>query len=316
MCIQVLLAVFNGERFIEEQVASILNQSYSDIHLVIRDNASCDNTVKILKRLQEEHPEKITVLFSETNDGVIGNFARLAEYATAPYVMFSDADDVWNKDKIALSFEKMQDLENIYGKEMPLLVHSDLKVVDKELQEIHPSFWSYSRINPENTTLSRQLVQNVVTGCTTLINRSLLKISLPFPDHIIMHDWWLGLVAIVLGKVSLLPTPTMLYRQHGGNDTGAKRYGLFSLIQRFRNAKEKEKIIHNNAKKYLQALALKSRFQNELSLKDLKIIEDFLRLPRSSFLKKRYLMYKHGFLKQGFLRNAFEFLPTEWLLRR
>lgn len=315
--IQILLAVYNGELYIEEQVASILGQSYSDTHLIIRDNCSTDQTVSIVEKLSAQNPGKITLLCSKTNDGVIGNFAKLAEYSTASYVMFSDADDVWQKDKILKSFLKMQEMEQKYGAKHPLLVHTDLTVVTRDLKIIHPSFWNYSKLNPEKgSTLSRQLVQNGITGCTTLVNRSLLDLALPFPETIVMHDWWLGLIAASLGRIGHISTPTMLYRQHGNNDTGAKKYGMLSFWQRLKNPKEKEKIRANLYKKYEQASILKMRHEGKLSLRQKHLLDIFISLENSSFFFKRYATFKYRLFKQGLLRNFLEFLPHEWLFKR
>ncbi|KAF3362596.1 dTDP-rhamnosyl transferase RfbG [Chlamydiales bacterium STE3] len=314
--VQVLLAVYNGEQFIEEQITSILNQSYPLIHLIIRDNASQDATKAIIKKIVAEHPGKITLISSPTNDGVIGNFAKLAEASSADYVMFSDADDIWQQDKVAQSLEKMQQLEEIHGPKFPLLVHTDLTIVNRDQQLIHSSFWKYSNLVPEKGHyLSRQLVQNVITGCTVLTNRPLLDLALPFPHDIVMHDWWLGLVAIALGKVACIDKQTMLYRQHGGNDTGAKRYGMFSFLKRFNQPKERNKLRLNAHKKLQQAKCLQTRYAEFLSHSDRETLEAFTRLHQVGFFEKRRLMLKFKFYKQGFLRNLIEFLPLEWLLK-
>jgi glycosyltransferase involved in cell wall biosynthesis len=314
--IQILLAVYNGAKFVEEQINSILDQSYSNIHLVIRDNCSTDQTVAAIQKIMAVHPDKISLLLSPTNDGVIGNFAKLAEFSTAPYIMFSDADDVWHKDKALKSMAKMQELEKKYGQQSPILVHSDLTVVNQELEILHPSFWSYSKLDPiKGNTLSRQLMQNVITGCTTLLNRPLLDAALPFPNGIVMHDWWIGLVATAMGHVDCVSEATMLYRQHGNNDTGAKKYGLKSYLQRFRSVKEKEKIGLNIEKKHIQAQALLDRFENQLNPSQQKLLQNYILLKQSSFFKKRYAILKNGFFKQGFLRNLLELLPHEWLLK-
>ncbi len=313
--VQVLMAVFNGEKFIEEQILSIMNQSYPDVHLIVRDNHSEDQTCAIVKSLISRFPKRIRLIESKSNDGVIGNFARLAEAATASYVMFSDADDVWKDDKIAKTMAKLLEMEAGFGKEKPLLVHTDLTVVDRHCHLIHPSFWEYSHLKPElGHSLPRQLVQNVVTGCTVLINRALLDAALPFPNEIVMHDWWLGLVACALGEIDCLDESTMFYRQHGYNDTGAKKYGLFSLIARFRSEKERSKVRQNFRKKFAQAKILHQRYADRMTSDKRGVLEAFMKLPTSSFFQKRHLMVKFKFYKQGFLRNLLEFLPAErWL---
>lgn len=312
--IQILLAVYNGEKFIEEQISSIMLQSYSDIHLVLRDNHSSDKTVQIIESLSLKYPGKISLIKSSKNDGVIGNFAKLAEYSTAPYIMFSDADDIWHKDKVLKSILKMKELEKKQGEKCPLLVHTDLTVVDRDLNVIHPSFWRYSKLNPlKGSSLARQLVQNSITGCTTMVNRPLLDLALPFPESIVMHDWWLGLIAASIGKIEAISEPTMLYRQHGNNDTGAKKYGLKSFLKRM---KEKEKVRNNLEKKFAQACELKIRLSSKLSSHQQQLLDKFISLKNTSFWAKRYAIFKNGFYKQGFLRNVIEFMPYEWFLKR
>lgn len=308
--IDVLLAVFNGEKFIKEQIESILDQTYKPLHLIIRDNCSDDSTATIVKKFCVKFPDRITFISSPKNQGVIGNFAALMEETKSNYVMFSDADDQWNKDKVQKTFEKMRELENLYGKTKPLLVHTDLTVVDKNLSAIHPSFWQYSNICPKiGNSLTKQLVQNTITGCTTLINRSLLDLALPILDDVIvMHDWWLGLIASAFGKIDFVNEPTMLYRQHGKNDTGAKRYGFFSYFKRFTNPNERKKIQLNKQKRFLQAKILLKLYENLLDTKQKELLNAFIRMENAPFFEKRALMIKHRLYKQGLLRNILEFI--------
>ena len=240
--VEVLMAVYNGEGYIREQIESILNQTYKNIHLIIRDNCSTDQTVAIVQGYQSKYPNKITLLTSSQNVGIIGNFAALLEHAHGDYIMFSDHDDVWLPYKVGRTLEKMDALEQEFGSNIPILVHTDLKVVNKTLEVIHPSFWKYAKLNPEQRSLSRQLTQNQITGCTLMLNRPLLDLARPLPKNIVMHDWWLGICAAAFGKIGFLAEPTMLYRQHGNNDTGAKKFSLYTIIKRILNEASREKI--------------------------------------------------------------------------
>lgn len=305
--IDILLAVYNGEKFVSDQIHSILNQSFSSHRLLIRDNASEDNTCQIIQEIASKHEGRVSLTPSTTNDGVIGNFHALMKQAKAPYIMFSDADDVWLPEKIAKTMHLMKDLERKYGVDTPFLVHTDLTVVDRQLNVIHPSFRHYSHLQSHNHELPRQLVQNAITGCTVLINQSLLKLALPLPSEIVMHDWWLGLVASLMGKIGFLDEPTMLYRQHGGNDTGAKKYGFLSYYNRWSQPKEREKLISNRIKRFRQAEELLTRFENCSNPDQKELLKAYLECEKASFFKKRHNMIKHGFFKCGFLRNLAEF---------
>jgi len=307
--IEILLAVFNNEKFVGEQLQSILDQSFKSVHVIIGDDASTDNSFAILQQL---HCNRITLTRSEKNLGILGNFQKLISLSKAPYIMFSDGDDVWQKEKVLKTFTLMKDLEAQHGSKTPLLVHTDLKVVDRNLKTIHPSFWRYSKL-PEESSLPRQLVQNGITGCTVMVNRALLDLAMPFPDGIVMHDWWLGLVASSLGKVTALDEPTMLYRQHGSNDIGAKKYGVRSYVNRIQNPREREKMFTNAKKRFRQAELLLERYGHCMADDKKRTLEAFIEMSKSSYLKRRYLMFKHGFYKHGLLRNALELLPVEWL---
>lgn len=304
------MAVYNGEKFIKEQIESILNQNHPHFHLIIRDNASQDSTVSIVHEIQNKHPGRITLLRSPNNVGVIGNFAALMHHSQADYVMFSDADDVWHQDKVAKTFAKFKAMEGMHGKTTPLLVHTDLSVANRQLDVVHPSFWKFSHLNTSTGhALNRLLVQNVITGCTVMVNRSLLNLAMPIPENVIMHDWWLGLIASACGAIGTVDHSTMLYRQHGSNDTGAKRYGFVPYIRRVLNTKERQKISENVKKRFKQARHLLERHSNLLTRDQKLLLEAYIRLESASFFHKRYLTARHRFYKQGFLRNVMEFFP-------
>ncbi len=301
----ILMAVFNGTKVIEEQLQSILNQTHPSLHIIISDNCSTDSTLLILDKIKQAHPDKITVLTSDRNQGVIGNFAKLIQYADADYIMFSDCDDVWLPHKVEWTLNEMRALEKSKGFLKPLLVHTDLIVADKDLNPIHRSFWEFSHYFPKrHVQLNRQLVQNVITGCTVMINRSLLEMSRPLPDGIIMHDWWLGLVAFAFGSVGIVNAPTMLYRQHGANDTGAKQYGLIPYFKR----RFKKKGETKPPSTYAQAKLFLELYKNQLTTKQMKSIQDFIRKEKSGFFSRFYITARHGFYKHGFLRNIKEML--------
>lgn len=303
--IDILLATYNGERFLKEQIDSILSQSYQNFHIIIRDDGSTDGTLDIIGKAVFINPDKISFLKDCSHVGAIESFSRLLCKSKSSFVMFADQDDIWMADKVLITLTKMKEMESIFGTEKALLVHSDLKVVDEYLQEISPSFWSYTGLKPrEGTHLNRLLVQNEITGCTVMINRPLIELSRPIFPGCVMHDWWLGLVASACGHIGVIKEPLILYRQHGGNTLGAQKFGISLLLRKYSH-KEKMKRLKLRHKKRIQAFAFLERFEGIISISNTQMILDYLSMKDTSILRNRYLLLKHRFFKQGLLRNLY-----------
>ena len=241
--VEVLLATYNGERFVREQIESILAQDYPQVRVVARDDGSSDGTVGILDEYERRYPERFRVVRDGVRSGgAKWNFIRLLRQSTAGYVCLADQDDVWKPNKARDSMGAMGKLEAKHGGEIPLLVFSDLEVVDAELRVIFPSFWKVQRIAPENIgRLERLVTQNVLTGCTAMLNRRLVSLAAEMPKEVFMHDGWIALIAGAMGKASYLREPTVLYRQHGGNVVGVEEPEPAALIPRWRFHDERRK---------------------------------------------------------------------------
>jgi rhamnosyltransferase len=228
----VLLGTYNGEKYVLEQVDSILQQSYPNFVLLIRDDGSCDLTRKFVRTFATK--DKRVVIIENKNEtlGASANFGLIAEHSVrmgAQYVCFSDQDDIWEPWKIERQLDLMLKTESSLNASTPILLHSDLAVVNDRLGIIHPSYMRFQKTQHENFNPIRVLlVQNFVTGCTMMANQSLLKLSLPIPQCAVMHDWWMALCASTWGKIEFLSAPTVYYRQHWNNEIGAK--GFWNLI--------------------------------------------------------------------------------------
>lgn len=222
--IDILLATYNGQKYLAEQIDSILSQSYQDWQLLIRDDESCDDTPSIIRDYTAKYPSKIKLI--EDNSGHLGvssNFQRLLEKSTSEYIMFSDQDDVWLPSKIEATLNLMKVTEKEYPNK-PILVHTDLKVVDSQLRTIAESTWQYQGTSPETgNDLHKVIFQNVATGCTIMINREAKASSLPIPKEAVMHDWWIIINVAKHGKVVYIPDQLVLYRQHSNNVVGANK---------------------------------------------------------------------------------------------
>ena len=300
--VEILLATYQGAQFLNEQLESILTQTYPHLHISIRDDGSNDQTVAIIQKWMEAYPKKFTLIQDKERLGINGNFSELMKNSRAPYVMLADQDDHWLPDKVEASIDLLKGMERQFGSHLPLAVHTDLKVVDRELKVLSPSFWHYTGLNPELVTLNRLLPQNVLTGCTLLMNRPLVELACPIPPGALMHDWWIALTAACFGHIDYLDQPTILYRQHGGNDTGAKPYSLWYHLRHYKNSK------NNIRKSYQQAALFLSRYRHLLPPDKAQIFKSYSELEGLPYFKKILQVLKYQFFKQGLLRNIKFFL--------
>jgi glycosyltransferase involved in cell wall biosynthesis len=220
--IEVLLATYNGAKFVREQIDSILRQDYEHVRVLARDDGSTDETRSILHEYAAAYPARFRLLPTDAASGSPkGNFLCLMQASTGPYVCFSDQDDVWLPDKLSRTMQAMDRLESMWGRHTPLLVFTDLTVVDEVLTPMYESFWARMGIDPTLIDrLSELLVQSVVTGCTTLLNRPLLQLALRMPAEARMHDRWIALLGSTMGKSGIVGARTVLYRQHDRNAVG------------------------------------------------------------------------------------------------
>jgi len=302
--IDILLATYNGGAYLEAQLDSILAQTHGNWRLVIRDDGSTDNTPRIIGKYLATHPDKVSLLRDKGEMlGPCGNFARLLQHSTADYIMFCDQDDVWLPRKIELTQGKMLELEGLYGQDMPLLVHTDLKVVDGNLKPLSDSLWRYQTTDPDATLLNLLLVQNVATGCTVMINRTLRELALPIPEEARMHDWWLALVAATFGHIGHVAQPTVLYRQHGRNDSGAAPMGAVAAMGKLLAPSTLVQRTELDRHLQRQAAAFLQRYGDRLSAQDRDLLDVYSRLHEQGFFMERYYRLKYGFLYAGFLMN-------------
>lgn len=285
------MTTFNGEKFVEEQIESLLSQTYQHWTLIIRDDCSHDKTVEIIKKYQQMHPDKINLIEDNLGRlGVIQNAKEILNRSNAKYMMFCDQDDVWLPTKIEISLKKIQELEDKYGEQTPLLVFTDLTVVDEQLKLIYSSFWNYQKINSNQQSINYLLVGNIVTGCTLLINNSLKNKIHDFPPEIMMYDWWIALVCSAFGHMACVETPTILYRQHKSNTTGARNWLIIPAIKRLFNVPESIKITKAYIKKTkLQGTAFYNCFHKLLSSHNpalLNFMNLFSRLDRMNYWQR------------------------------
>lgn len=217
MKVSVCLAAYHGERYIEEQIRSILSELREGDELLVSDDDPGGETERIVRALARDDA-RVRYLRGE-GKGVVRNFERVLSAAAGDVLFLSDQDDVWLPGKVEAVLREI-------GNGACLVVH-DARVTDEALREIAPSFFGLRGSRPG---FVRNFLRNSYMGCCMALTRQTLERALPFPPDLPMHDQWLGLSAERTGRVCFLAQPYLLYRQHGGNVTGGKT----SLSQKVR----------------------------------------------------------------------------------
>ncbi len=303
--VDILLAVYNGEKYIKQQLDSIVAQTFKDWRLIVYDDGSCDGTVKILKEYILKYEGRI-VFYKGLNNSksVVASFSKLLKLSSAKYVAFCDHDDVWHKDKLMFSVEAIKRMELKYGN-IPILIHTDLYVVDEFLNIKQKSMIKSQCIGCRAKSLQELIVQNNITGCTVLVNRSLVDICGSIPNSALMHDWWLGLVAASFGKIEFLNIKTVYYRQHSSNCVGAKDVRSFRYI--FSRAFGGVAVKRSIANVFLQCEAFLNMYGELLSKDKKKILENYINISKHSKLRRVIKLIAGGYLKFGFFRKLGQF---------
>lgn len=291
--IDILLATHNGGKFLPEQINSLLNQTQPDYRILVQDDCSSDNSVEILREYESCFPEKVCVLQAPAAlGGAVQNFLSLAMQSRAEYVMFCDQDDVWFSNKLDATLSRMMELEAINGNNRPILVFSDFKPVD---QALLGKAAGSSRRNV-HLEFSRLLVQNYVSGCTMMCNRSLYSMLGNYDHRILMHDWWAALIASAFGIISYLPQELMLYRQHDANTVG---YADIHSLRFWLRKARKENLLQKKQEYYDQALAFRERFGEKMDQPVKKTLDDFLAIPGYKSKLHRMTAVCHGHFTKG-----------------
>jgi len=256
--VYILLATYNGEKYLFEQLESIICQTYTNWQLIVHDDNSRDNTVSIIKRYEKEYPNKIIFLDDNVScGGAKENFTYLLNSIddNFDYVMFCDQDDIWLDNKIEVTLQKMIEVENNHINK-PILIHTDLKVVDEKLNIISDSMFKYQKLNIiYQNSIYDLAIQNIITGCTMMINAKLAFLSKYIPQDAVMHDWWISLITLKnQGKIAFLKESTILYRQHSSNEVGSKKINIFYYIKRLSSIQD---IFYDYALIWKQIVTLK-----------------------------------------------------------
>lgn len=233
--VNILLATYNGESFLDEQILSIINQSYIDWGLYVHDDGSTDRTLEMLEAYKRRYPDKITLLDSKDKfRSASKNFSYIltAVEDKYGYYMFCDQDDIWVKDKLQVLVDEIKKIERV-SENVPVLLHSDLELIDENGNAVANSFLVEQGLTSKNKSLLDYITNNKVTGCTTIFNYNAKRVFFPYSCPSIMHDWWLACKVFQAGgKVVLIDRSLVRYRQHNNNVVGLTRKNLMYYFLR------------------------------------------------------------------------------------
>lgn len=214
--ISVAIATYNGEKYIKEQLISIIKNLNSDDEIIISDDGSTDSTIDIIKSFKDNRIK----IIAGPKKGIIKNFENAIKHCRGDYIFLSDQDDIWMDNKI----EKTM---NLFNEENYILIVHDNKMVNSQKEIINNSFFEYRGCK---NGIINNLIKNSFIGCCMALKKELVSEIIPMPTDIPMHDQWIGLIALLNGKVCFYKEPLILYRRHDSNNSSFKKNNLLKMI--------------------------------------------------------------------------------------
>lgn len=299
--VDIIMATYNGAKYVSEQIESIQRQSYKNWRLLISDDCSSDATLDIV-RSYTKSDDRIKLISNEVKfGGAMPNFLNALSKSESSLFMFCDQDDIWLEDKIKISVECITSLENKFGTDKPIFVSSDMKIVDDDLNLLSSSFINYERFGTKDSSLGHALIENNVWGCTIIGNAS-LRIWLSrcaSYDGLIMHDWLVNLICKSAGFSYFINESTSLYRQHTGQEVGSHKFSFFKLVSGFslQNSRSFWNTVRKNAEAFL------NNYQDYLPAESTEIIKGFIDMFELNPINRIICAYKYGYLPSGFSRR-------------
>lgn len=302
--VSIAMATYNGEKYLIQQLDSILTQTYKDLEIIICDDKSLDNTVEIIKEYQKTD-SRIKFFPNEINLGFKKNFEKAISLCNGNYIALSDQDDIWEKDKIEILLNNIKDFD---------LIHSACSLIDENSLQIAPKWLKEDDLK---YSFTKFVFGNSVTGCTVLFKKSLLKDFFPISKGEYYHDWWLALLAIKGNGIIFFNEPLVKYRQHSIQDTGANVDTLKKRLNRYYQSffNKKNSLRYKVAKRQVERLeSFLNEKANLFSDNEKYIIKDAIKYYKNylnnfvhignffiSLKYNEYMYYKNKF----YLKNIF-----------
>lgn len=297
--VDILMATYNGEPFIRQQISSIQNQTLKDWVLYIHDDGSTDSTVSIIRDMAT-HDERIVLI----EDGIsfhapAPNFMHLLKYAQAEYVIFSDQDDIWLENKLQVTYDSI----SRESQDIPLAYYSNGYIYDSVTNEIS----GRSVLVPPRDLGAALFLNGGVQGCAIMINRKLREICLDHPDFICMHDHLITLAALTFGRMVYIDQKLMLYRRHCHAVTDVSSRGYKDKIILF--FQKKKPIIDGRHFKAIQAFY--EHYSERIPEQQKVLFVVFLKMVQMNFFSRFWTILKYPFS----LYNSKQLLLCKLFLR-
>ena len=290
----IFLACFNGEKYLEEQLLSISNQTYKNWCLYASDDNSTDNTYTILEKFAAKHPSRVHLTRHQTTQGVSKNFLSLVlkDKIDGDFFAFADQDDYWYHDKLKRSVECLSK----FSEEKPVVYGSRTEIVDKQKNNI-----GFSTLFKKKPCFKNALVQSIIGGNTMLFNQKARELIQKASKNVNVeghHDWWIQIVISGSGGHILYdPHPTLKYRQHEENITGTNLTWSGRFLRIVKLFHGRFKLLNDINIKFLQ------KSQHLLTPENRMIFDQFV-TARTAPLTKRCLgIWKSGVFRQTFMGN-------------
>ena len=302
--VSIILATYQGEKHLSEQLDSLINQSYPYLRIHAFDDASSDQTVNILQAYQKKHSQ-ITIHTNSVNRGFVKNFLQAIEQVESDYIALCDQDDIWHENKISICMQEMKALEKKHSNS-PILIHSDLEMISENGAPLYSSFFEFRGISEINKgmNLSRVLGHNGVMGNSILMNKALATLLNPYPEILKDHDYWIALVNEVSGIRKTLNKPLVQYRIHENNTSNSMRSikgksELVAFFQEFLSGNAPLPFMENNRLEVLSFLKKNHAIRKE-DIEVINLFMSYLRHKDTKFnLAKK--LFSFQFLKPSIL---------------
>lgn len=300
--VHIVMASYNGERYLGEQMDSLLSQSYPGITVEVCDDGSTDGTCDIVKRYAARDG-RVSLHRNAANQGYVKNFLEGMRRSTADYIMLCDQDDVWDRDKVEVTLRAMKQEEERCG-ETPTLIFTDAMNYDSDSGTELGRFHKNSHLNTKKVDTAHLFMENKIIGCTVMVNRAVIPYLSEIPDGIRVHDWWLALICSHFGQIAYVDRPTLKYRQHGDNMIGGDTFGGY-VGSRLSGIARQRAVLESS---YRQGAAFLAMFGDRMTAGQQEIAGKFSDMAGYGWCMRRWNMMKYGFVKSGIVRNIGLFL--------
>lgn len=303
--IDIVVPTYNASLWLDDLFNSILSQeSPCSYRIIARDDASTDNTPKLLDRWQKRLSNRMAILPCGRNLGMVGNYDALFAATSAPYVMLADPDDVWMPGKIIACASALRSEEKRHGVNLPIAVFTDAEVTDADLRPISKSFWQWLRQNPAlSQDFSRLLFDNPSISSTMAVNRALLDLALPLSGSAVYPDWWLAQTACCFGKLVFLRERTMHYRRHSANDSEVPLFENPSMaLMRISGARRRVRDLVDKSARHAHGFL--NHYGDRIPAEYVPILRAAAEIPSSSFFRKRWNLIRYNLWFGSAIKNA------------